>query len=26
LLYRRGQGEEDLLCLPDGGGLRRRIL
>ncbi len=26
LLYRRGQGEADRLCVPDGGGLRRRIL
>ncbi len=26
LLYCRGQGEADLLCVPDGGGLRRRIL
>ena len=26
LLYRRGQGEDDRLCVPDGGGLRRRVL
>ena len=26
LLYRRGQGEADRLCVPDGGGLRTRIL
>jgi hypothetical protein len=26
LLYRRGQGEADRLCVPDGGGLRDRIL
>jgi hypothetical protein len=26
LVYRRGQGEADRLCVPDGGGLRRRIL
>ena len=26
LLYRRGQGEADRLCVPDGGGLRGRIL
>jgi hypothetical protein len=26
LLYRRGQGEADRLCIPDGGGLRRQIL
>ena len=26
LLYRRGQGEADRLCVPDGGGLRARIL
>ncbi len=26
LLYRRGQGEADLLCIPDGGHLRHRIL
>ena len=26
LLYRRGQGEADRLCIPDGGGLRQRIL
>ena len=26
MLYRRGQGEADRLCVPDGGGLRARIL
>ena len=26
LLYRRGQGEADRLCVPDGGGLRARVL
>ena len=26
LLYRRGQGESDRLCVPEGGHLRRRIL
>ena len=26
LLYRRGQGEADRLCIPNGGGLRQRIL
>ena len=26
LLYRRGQGEADRLCVPEGGGLRERIL
>jgi len=26
LLYRRGQGEADRLCIPDGGNLRHRIL
>jgi len=26
LLYRRGQGEADRLCVPEGGDLRRRIL
>jgi len=26
LLYRRGQGEADRLCVPDGGGLRLKIL